>query len=97
MSASDFPDLFQILIKHAYIILYGYEHKNSLFRVVHRLQMLLIQNMLIMGESRDMSRIHIALQGLFMAPLLLTCAAYLIKYAYIYGYEHKNSLFRGCT
>ncbi len=33
--------------------------------VVHKLQMLAIQNMLIMGESRDMSRIYIALQGYF--------------------------------
>ncbi len=31
--------------------------------VVHKLQTLVIQNMLIMGESRDMSRIYIELQG----------------------------------
>ncbi len=31
--------------------------------VVHKLQTLVIQNMLIIGESRDMSRIYIALQG----------------------------------
>ncbi len=31
--------------------------------VVHKLQTLVIQNMLIMGESRDMSRIYIALKG----------------------------------
>ena len=31
--------------------------------VVHKLQTLMIQNMLTKGESRDMSRIYIALQG----------------------------------
>ncbi len=30
---------------------------------VHKLQTLVIQNMLMMGESRDMSGIYIALQG----------------------------------
>ncbi len=34
--------------------------------VVHKLQILVIQNMLTMGESRDMSRIYIALQALFI-------------------------------
>ena len=33
--------------------------------VVHKLQSLVIQNMLTMGESRDMSRIYISLQGSF--------------------------------
>ena len=31
--------------------------------VVHKLHTLVIQNMLTIGESRDMSRIYIALQG----------------------------------
>ena len=34
--------------------------------VVHKLHTLVIQNMLTMGESRDMSRIYIALQGLLL-------------------------------
>ncbi len=39
------------------------ETLTSPLGVVHKLQTLVIRNMLKMGESRDMSRIHIALQG----------------------------------
>ena len=39
--------------------------------VVHKLHALVIQNMLTMGESRDMSRIYIALQGQFILCVTL--------------------------
>ena len=43
-------------VKHNYIVARD-------LGVVHKLQTLAIQNILTMGESRDMSRIYIALQG----------------------------------
>ncbi len=52
--------------------------------VLHKLQMLVIQNILSMGESRDMSRIYIALQGYLSHPPF-----------FIYGYPAIVNIF--CT
>ena len=62
ISKAPFPDIFQILIKHAYIYM-GTRIQILYLGAVQKLQTLVIQSMLIMGEYRDMSRIYIALQG----------------------------------